>query len=352
LTKAQYFEFSAWLLGAVVLKFWEFPNSRSRFGTAAWGLLRALSLAHCWATPTKADRSRVAGRAFGARLFAAILAVLVSGYASPAFAAGPNITTSFSPGNISLNGTSSLNFTITNSDAVATLTGVGFTENLPSSVTVASSSTATCGGTLTTTASSGISLSGASIAPSGQCQFSVTVTGTASGSYANVTGFAMSDQGAGGTQGISILNVAGPPGLGSSFSSSSIGVGQTSSLIFTLTNANAGITLTGIGFTDTPPSGVQFQPGTSNVCGGTLTATANSLSLSGATVGANAQCQFSATAIGTTPGIKSNSTSAVTSTEGGSGNVSTTQLTVNIPFPPAITASFSPTSVPSARPLL
>jgi uncharacterized repeat protein (TIGR01451 family) len=172
------------------------------------------------------------------------------------------------------------------------------------------------------------------------------VTGTASGSYVNVTGTATSDQGAGSTQGISILNVAGPPGLGSIFSSSSIGVGQTSSLIFTLTNANPAITLTGIGFTDTPPAGVQFQPGTSNACGGTLIATANSLSLSGATVAANAQCQFTATVTASSAGIKTNSTSAVTSTEGGSGTVSTAQLTVNTPFAPAISASFNPTSVP------
>jgi len=87
------------------------------------------------------------------------------------------------------------------------LAGVAFNDTLPTGLTVASSSGTVCGGTLTTTNPTGISLSGATIAGGSQCQFSVTVTGAASGSYTNTTGPVSSTNGGTGNQASANLSV-------------------------------------------------------------------------------------------------------------------------------------------------
>jgi hypothetical protein len=64
--------------------------------------------------------------------------------------------------------------------------------------------------------------------------------------------------------------------------------------------------------------------------GGTITATAGTggVSLAGAALPADASCTFAVDVTGTTPGLKSNTSGAVTSTEGGTGNTATANLTV------------------------
>jgi uncharacterized repeat protein (TIGR01451 family) len=100
-------------------------------------------------------------------------------------------------------------------------------------------------------------------------------------------------------------------------------------LTFTITNPNAAVALTGVGFTDNLPAGLTVATATATTCGGTLTSGGSSFSLSGATVAANGQCQFSVTVTATTAGTKTNTTTAVTSNEGGTGNTTTATLTVD-----------------------
>src|SRR4029079_3151866 len=89
--------------------------------------------------------------------------------------------------------------------------------------------------------------------------------------------------------------IAEPPTIGKSFGALSIDVCDATSLTFTLENPNPAMALTGVGFVDVLPSGlvVSTPNGLAGGCGGGIvTATAGSatVTLSGATLGANVTC--------------------------------------------------------------
>jgi hypothetical protein len=120
------------------------------------------------------------------------------------------------------------------------------------------------------------------------------------------------------------------------FGTSPIGLGSTTSLSFTITNPNAGLSLTGVGFTDNLPAGlgVATPNGLTGSCNGTLaTAAAGSstISLAGATVPASASCTFSVTVVGKGIGVQNNTTTNVTSNQSGAGNAATASVTVVSP---------------------
>jgi uncharacterized repeat protein (TIGR01451 family) len=262
--------------------------------------------------------------------------------------APPSIAKVFNPANIALNATTSLTFTITNpaANAVA-LTGVAFTDTLPTGLTVANASATVCGGTLTTTAPTGIALTGATIAVNSQCQFSVTVTGAASGQFTNTTGNVTSTNGGTGNTASANLTVATPPTITKAFGAASIPLNGITSLTFNITNPNTTTALTGIAFTDSLPAGLVIAPtpALSNTCGGTATAVAGSgsISLAGATQPANGSCTVSVNIQGTTSGVKNNSVT-VSATESGVGNTSNASITVTAP--PVLIKAFGAASIP------
>jgi fimbrial isopeptide formation D2 family protein/uncharacterized repeat protein (TIGR01451 family) len=262
--------------------------------------------------------------------------------------APPSIAKMFNPDTIALNATTSLTFTITNpaANAVA-LTGVAFTDTLPTGLTVANATATVCGGTVTTTSPTSIALSGATIAPNSQCQFSVTVTGAASGQYTNTTGNVTSTNGGTGNTATANLTVGSPPVIAKSFGAASILLNGTTSLSFTIQNPNASLTLTGIAFTDSLPAGlvVASPPSLTNTCGGTATAVggSSSVSLSGGTLAAGASCTVSVNVTGTTAGVKNNSVT-VSSANAGTGNTATASLVVV--GPPVLMKAFGAPSIP------
>ncbi|HXA86896.1 MAG TPA: hypothetical protein VNZ47_17555, partial [Candidatus Dormibacteraeota bacterium] len=262
--------------------------------------------------------------------------------------APPSIAKVFNPSTIALNATTSLTFTITNPAAnVDPLTGVAFTDTLPTGLTVANASTTVCGGTLTTTAPTGVALTGATIAVNSQCQFSVTVTGAASGQYTNTTGNVTSTNGGTGNTATANLTVATPPSITKAFGAATIPLNGSTSLTFTINNPNTTLALTGIAFTDNLPAGlvVATPNALNNTCGGTATAVggSSSVSLSAGTLAASASCTVSVNVTGTTAGVKNNSVQ-VTSTEGGTGNTSNASITVVAP--PVIIKAFAAASIP------
>ena len=134
-----------------------------------------------------------------------------------------------------------------------------------------------------------------------------------------------------------------PPTISMAFGAANIPVGGTASLGFTITDPNAGGSLTGVGFTDTLPAGlvVSSPNGLAGSCGGgaiTATAGSGSVSLSGATLAASSSCTFSVNVTGTTAGTQNNTTSAVSSNEGGAGSAATASLVVQTPTVPVLSS--------------
>jgi arabinogalactan endo-1,4-beta-galactosidase len=124
-----------------------------------------------------------------------------------------------------------------------------------------------------------------------------------------------------------------PPTISKAFGASSVALNGSTTLTFNLSNPNTAISLSGIGFTDTFPTGLMVSTpnGLTGSCGGgTITAAAgsNSISLSGASLVAGASCTFAENVVGATAGVQNNVTSAVTSTEAGNGGTASAQITV------------------------
>jgi len=122
--------------------------------------------------------------------------------------------------------------------------------------------------------------------------------------------------------------IAKPPTITKAFSGGFVSTSQASALTFTLTNPNATVALTGVAFTDTFPAGlVVANPANANTgCGGAFAPNPDdtSLSFSGGTIPAGGSCVISVSVQATTPGSKTNTTGAITSINGGTGNTSNT----------------------------
>ena len=267
--------------------------------------------------------------------------------------APPLIAKAFGAPNISLNGTTSLTFTLTNPAAnTVAQAGVAFTDTFPAGLLVATPDglVNSCGGTATAVAgSAAVSLTGASIAASASCTLTVTVTGTASGAHTNTTAAVTSTNGGAGNTATANLTVAAPPAITKTFGAASLPLGGSTSLGFVLTNpALNTIPLTGVTFIDTLPAGlvVASPSGVTSTCGGTATAVpgGTSVSLAGATLAANASCNVLLNVTGIAAGAQNNSVT-VTSTEGGAGNTSNASLTVV--SPPTIGKTFGEDNGPA-----
>lgn len=267
-------------------------------------------------------------------------------------AAPPTIAKTFGAPSVPLNRSTTLTFALSNPNAGSSLSGVGFTDTLPAGLVVATPNalSGSCGGgTITATAgTAGVSLSGAVLAASANCSFSVKVTGTAAGQKNNTTSVVTSVEGGNGAAATATVAVAAPPAITKAFARPSVALGATTTLTFTIVNPAANsVALRGVAFTDSLPAGlvVATPNGLTGTCGaGTVTATAGSgtVRLAGGTLPVGATCAFSVKVTGTAAGLKTN-TVTVTSINALTGNTSSANLTVEAP--PQITKSFTAASI-------
>jgi len=257
--------------------------------------------------------------------------------ASLAVIAPPAIAKAFGAASIAVNETTTLRLTLTNPNVATALTGVGFTDTLPGGLAVATPSglASTCGGTLTALAGSGsVTLVNGGLPASGACTITLNVTANTAGAKNNTTNAITSTEGGtGGTASASLtVTPLGAPTIAKTFGVASIAVNGTTTLTIVLTNPNATSGLTGVGFSDTLPAGlVVANPNDlTTTCGGTVTAVAGagSAALVDGSLPAGGACAIAMSVTGLTAGTKDNTTSAVTSTEGGTGGFASASLTV------------------------
>jgi uncharacterized repeat protein (TIGR01451 family) len=226
----------------------------------------------------------------------------------------PSVSKSFIPSTVAPNTVSTLTITLTNptSSALNSATFTDFFPNTgagaPGNMTLFDTTTTnSCGGTLTDTAggalasgSSGIRLTGGSIPATNVCTITVRVQASAGGSYGNTipVGGLTTSGGANTAQAAATLQIASPQ-VSKSFATSTVAANTPTAMTITLTNVS-GAAISGLAFTDTYP--VDLVNNTTTVtntgCGGTPTASAiatnpGTLTFTGGTLAAGASCTLS-----------------------------------------------------------
>lgn len=250
----------------------------------------------------------------------------------------PQITKTFSAATIPLGSSSLVTFKVVNSNSVP-LTGVAFSDTLPTNMTLTSIiNVAQCGGTVSSS-SSGLSLADGVIAANTTCTIVANVTTSAPGSFVNTTSTVTSTNGGTGNYASDDLLVVAPPQISKTFSSDSILTGENSTLTFVIQNPAVNtVALTGVTFTDVLPSGVKVaatpSASVSSSCGSATfnpTAGATTLTFSGGTIAALDSCTVSVDVTAANGGTYLNTSGNVTSTNGGTGNTASDTLEVSGP---------------------
>jgi len=259
------------------------------------------------------------------------------------------IAKAFSPATINVGDTSTLTFTLTNPIA-APVTGIAFTDNLVNMTVANATVGGTCAG-VTSNAGSGVTnfqVTGGNIPASSSCTITISVTSSVSGNHNNTTsGVTRSgDAVAGNPSNTAVLTVRPPPVVTKFFLTPEIGINGVSRARIRLFNGDAA-NITGVGFTDTFPSGVvTASPSVvTNTCGGTLTSTTTSLTLAGGTITGNSVCDIEVNVTGSVAGTYVNDIPAGAVASSYGANQLAAQATLRILAPIAVTKAFSPTAV-------
>lgn len=261
--------------------------------------------------------------------------------------APPEISKGFAPAAISTGSVSTLTFTLTNPNDFTSLTGVSFTDDLPSGLEVAATPNATatsCGSPTWAPAASATSLSfsGGTIAASGTCTVTVDVVALEGGQRLNVSSYVGSTNGGTNTtqKGIATapLTVLVPPQVAKKFDPNPILANGISRMTLTLTNPNQNTVLAATSISDTYPTGMvnaatpnvvsTCSPATVNATGGDNKITATTV-----TIPAGGECTISVDVTVSFAGTFTNTTAAISDSVAGTGKTASDTLTANLPNP-------------------
>jgi uncharacterized repeat protein (TIGR01451 family) len=243
----------------------------------------------------------------------------------------PTITKSFSPPTITVGSITTLTFLLTNPNP-APLTGAAFSDTYPAGLVGGTAVTTCTGGNVSFTAGS-VALTGGAIPASGSCTVMVNLAGTTAGTKTNTTSELTTAQGLTGAPATATVVVRPPqlPTLTKAFSPPTVAVGGTTTLTFTLTNPNPFVVLSRITFADPFPGGlaVAANPAVTNTCGGVPSVGPFALAVAhaNASLPAGGSCTFSVNVTATSAGVKTNTTTIVSSSAG-IGSPATGTLTV------------------------
>ena len=254
--------------------------------------------------------------------------------------ASVTLTKLSSPDPVGVGAPAVLTFTITNTSTNPARSGLTFTDLFPTGVVLFDTTTTnTCNGTLADSSGGtlgagdlGVRLTGGSMSSGiSSCQITFRIKSDTPGSYlnndsriSNLTGVTSNVN--------DTLNVIGTT-LTKVFSPSTIPAGGTSSLIFTITNGTGNPAQSGLGFTDTLPSGVTVSgPVTALQCDGTVSSSGPSnISLTGGTMAFGAtSCVVSVNVTASFGGTYTNSAGNVSGLSAGMTNSVNATLTVGV----------------------
>ncbi|MFN8510486.1 MAG: DUF11 domain-containing protein [Deinococcaceae bacterium] len=265
----------------------------------------------------------------------------------------PTLLKSFSPTSVAIGGTSRLTLTLSNPNT-SLLTGIALSDVFPAQLKLAAVTnlTHTCGGSVSAS-DSGLVLSGGYLAASSACSIAVDVRSDTSGTITNTipsgslttleSSPLMSDVSAN-----LVVTPAVAPNVSKRFVSHSISIGEVTTLEITLTNPNA-ISLSGVALADTFPSHLVRASGAtpSGTCVGTLSSTSGSLSLSGGTLAPYGTCTIQIDVTSVYSGLYTNTLpiGAVSSSNAPSSSAATSDVLLVGAQPPAVSKSFSPSTV-------
>ncbi len=268
-------------------------------------------------------------------------------------------------------GAASYTLTVTNTAGSGSCpaTGVTLTDALPSGFTYAATGTiALNGGSLrptTTTPAVGATApvwGGFTIPAGGSVDLTFTATvgaAVVAGKYSNSASTATTTTGAtitnfnGATSTADDIIVPPVPLLTKAFTTSAVGIGQSTSLTFTIDNSAANaVNRTGITFRDTLRSGLTIAnptaPSSSNCGAPTFTAVnaTQPFTTSGISVAAGAVCTVTLTVSGTALGVVTNAAADMSALIGLTNSVSAQTITVIAPVPPVLTVTKTVSSNP------
>lgn len=239
------------------------------------------------------------------------------------------------------------------------LTGVTFTDALPSGLVFAPApnATSTCSGAQinVNTATQALTLTNVTLTPGASCNVDVDVTAPGTGLYLNEipANTVTTDQGVTNpVPGTATLHVENVPSIAKSFSKTVVKIGEISELVVTITNP-ASVALTGVALTDNlPPHVAVANPvnPTTTCAGGSVTALpgASSISLSGATVPATGSCIFRASVVANEAGTFKNTIGqGAISSQQGLTNGNPAEADLQALAPPQVSKSFTPAQIAS-----
>jgi LPXTG-site transpeptidase (sortase) family protein len=201
----------------------------------------------------------------------------------------------------------------------AALTGIRFTDNMPENMILANPvnfNVGTCGGTLAgSPGESSFTFSGGGLSPLGNCTLTLSVTMTVNGNLTNTipAGAVTTDMDGVTNPDPAEASLTNLPGASISkyFSPDPITPGSYSLLTITIQNTG-NIPLSGMGFSDSLPAGLEIAggsaPAAANNCGGTLTAVPGTqlIELSDGALSGNSSCTMVTPITGDNPGAYEN----------------------------------------------
>lgn len=276
-----------------------------------------------------------------------------------------NITKSFTPSTVVAGGTSTLTLRFVNAQSV-TRTNGALIDNFPPGLFTAGAATQnTCSGAVISdgggaplgAGANAIRITNIFFAPSSSCVISVPVTAPTAGVYTNTVpantlttteGSSNADPATG-----TLSNLAAPA-IAKAFSPSTIATGGSSTITFTLSNANSNAQLAG-GFTNATFSdslsgmAIAANGAAGGSCAGAASNTFNAgqtaLSFTGLSIPAAGSCTVTVVVTASAAGVYPNTTSGVSATQTTTPGPPSNTANLTVQAPPTVAKAFAPASI-------